>query len=405
METSEHSDDKQKAGQGDVLGELLADVSDEKVVETLSKAFQMLDRLVTVLRVYPNHHPVVESVAKRCVDRISECLHTGPVSVILTPTELLTESGTAIFSREMSETDRFIWYSAHGDGLRLFTLHPGLAVEEIQQFMRVIDQVSQGTVGSDDDTITLLWEQKLKTITYFSVDAFIDVETVEEFNNRTAQEMVDLVIDAAIEQEGAEAAELQTMFQGGAIKGLDTFSSERLRTTLLAKPNPVAKEHLEYALALQIDKIDALYEEWSSGSNLEFRFFEALLSIIRASPGSEPAEYAQEVIETMTLEIIDREMYDSAVRVLKLFKKRQDIFEGGENPLDAIISKVSEPTTVEGLLWRMQKSELHRSTLLELLAMILQPSSGSQFSFRPLPDEGVHDVAAIWQTRGADVLG
>lgn len=51
------------------------------------------------------------------------------------------------------------------------------------------------------------------------------------------------------------------------------------------------------------------------------------------------------------------------------------------------------------------ESGLGKSTLLELLAMILKPSGGGQFSFRPQADGTPHDVAAIWQTRGADLLG
>jgi putative ABC transport system ATP-binding protein len=51
------------------------------------------------------------------------------------------------------------------------------------------------------------------------------------------------------------------------------------------------------------------------------------------------------------------------------------------------------------------ESGLGKSTLLELLAMILKPNGGRQFSFRPQPDEPAHDVAAIWQGRGADRLG
>lgn len=331
----------------------------------------MTDRLMTVLRVYPRHHPLIDQVAERCLERLGEAFVRGPVTVELTPSEILAESGKVIFSREDSESERFIWYNPHSDGLRLVTFEPELDIEDLLKFMAVIDKVAQDGVVSDDDTITLLWDQHLRFISYRSLDAFVDAEVIEEFNGRTPKEAVQLIVEAAATPAGAEGRELSTMFGDVGIGNLDWFSSIRLKHSLETKPHAIGQEHLEYALSLQVDKIEALFGEWKSGGQLEFRFIEALLSIIRASPGSAAADSAQEAIEQMGIEMIEREMYGEAYRVLQLLKSRQELFEALEsNPLEVIVTQISEPTAVEGLMWRMQKSEEHRDELFDLLSFL-----------------------------------
>jgi putative ABC transport system ATP-binding protein len=51
------------------------------------------------------------------------------------------------------------------------------------------------------------------------------------------------------------------------------------------------------------------------------------------------------------------------------------------------------------------ESGLGKSTLLELLAMILRPSGSARFTFSPRRDETPRDLAAIWRAGGADLLG
>jgi hypothetical protein len=346
-------------------------VSEAQVEDALRKFFQMVDRLITVLRVYPMHHPLIDQVAERCLERLAEVLSHGEIKFDLTPSELIGPSGKPVFTREDSESERFIWYNPHSDGLRQVILHPALNIEELIRFMRVIDKVAQDGVISDDDTITLLWDQHLESIDYRSVDAFIDNEIIEEFNNRTPKQMTDMIVEAAVRPSGSENKELGTMFGDVGITSLDWFSSARLKHSLESKPQAIGREHLEYALALKVDKIDGLYAEWTTGGELEFRFIEALLSIIRSAPESEAAASAQKAIEQMGIEMIEREMYGEAHRVLVLLRSRAALFEKRQsNPFDVILATISEPQAIEGLLWRMQKAEHHRLPLVDLLSLL-----------------------------------
>ena len=354
-------------GDLDIAGlETQSEVSED--YQHVTKFFHMLDRLVTVLRVYPKHHPVVANVAARCVERIAELLEgEGEIHIKLTPTEVLSEFDDVLFSREMSEAERFLWYGPHADGIWLFTFKHGLDVEELQKFMSVINQVATDEIYSDDDAVTLLWELQLEHIDYRAVDTFMDNETIEEFNGRTPKEMMDLLVQAAIEPESSAHDELAAMFEVIGIEGLDWFTNQRLEKSLSKEGDPIAREHLEYALSMDKDHLAKLYTEWHAGSNLEFRFVEALLSIIRSSPGDEIVEHVQEIIEKMTLQMIEREMFEPAERVLQLLKSRQDVFEHADNPLEQILEEISEPEVVEGLLWRMQRSEEQKDQLISLL--------------------------------------
>ncbi len=353
----------------DGLSEVSVD-EDRSERAALTRFFQALERLVTVLRVYPAHHPVAETLAARSLERLRELFEKGEVSVLLTPSEVQTLSGEMVFSRELAESKKFFWYAAHSDGLREMTFEPGFDTESLQRLMRVIDRVSQGSVGADDDAITLLWELHLPCFHYRSVDSFVDTEILEEFNGRTADEAVDLVIDAAIAPDEEAGRELGDLFGVVGLEGLDWFSNQRVRHALAVREEAVEKEHLDFGLAQTPEKLDRLLEEWDSGENLEFRFIQALLGILRTNPGSAAAEHARQVIEVMTLEMIDREMYGSAARVLELLEKNQELFGGDEDPLAKIQAAISDPLVVEGLLWRVQSSEEHRGSLLRLVPLL-----------------------------------
>ena len=367
--------DEQRDGDGaDASGaESVDEGGEERRVQTrLSKFFHMVDRLVTVQRVYPRHHPVVDNVAQRSVARLKEVLdERGEVTVELTPTEILSDWGEPVFSREETEAERFLWYNPHSDGLRTMTFRADLEADELQQFVDVIQRVEAGKVGSDDDTITLLWEKQLATISYRSLDSFVDTETIEEFNQRTSKEVVDMVVEAAVEPQGASGREVSQLFEHVGIDCLDWFTSQRVQATFEAKTVEASEHDLAFALSVPDDEIDELNGEWYSGGLLEFRFVEALLSVIRTSPDSMASEHACIVIEKMTLEMLDKEMYRAAGRVLELLHTRTDIFEDAdENPLDDILRTVSEPERVDGLLWRMQKAEEEAETLQTLLEML-----------------------------------
>ncbi|QDG52371.1 hypothetical protein FIV42_16970 [Persicimonas caeni] len=347
------------------------ELSEERIHTCVSKFFGMLDRVVTVLRVYPRHHPVIDSVTQQAVNRLQEVLDAGrPVTVELTPSQVLSEWGEEVFSREMSESERFIWYKPNSDGLRFLTFRPGLDAADLQQLMQVVTAIDSGEVGSDDDTITLLWEKQLDTIAYRSVDTFVDSETIEEFNQRTSKEVVDMVVEAAIEPDGESGQEIDRIFEHVGIDCLDWFTAERVGQSFLTKPIAASEDDLAFALSVTENLVGSLYTEWHSGSLLEFRFIEALLSVIRTSPTSLAAEHARMVIEKMTVEMLDKEMYAAALHVLRLLQTRTEMFErADENPIEAVFASASEPERVEGLLWQLQKSD-SPEPMRELLTLL-----------------------------------
>ncbi|MBA2662081.1 MAG: hypothetical protein H0U74_07270 [Bradymonadaceae bacterium] len=345
----------------------------KRLVSELAGIFNMLDRSITMLRVYPVGHPLVDTFCDQIAERMQTVLVTEEeFHVTLRANELLTDWGQSFFTQESSEREQFLWYMPFSDGVYGLCFHEGVSGDEIQSLMRVIDRVNQETVGLDDDTVTLLWDQDFDHITYYALDGFVDSVIAREFGGLSEPAARDVLIEAAIEPKNSKDREtLRSIFNTNAIDNLDTFTVLHIKSQAGGELQNFRKSDLAYAFKYEPSLGPKLYKQWSSGNDLEHRFIEALISIIRANPESESGRRAGNLIVEITLQLLDIESYGEALAIMEMLRDRRDVFEQTTvDPLKEIIAPLIEPLRLDALFNRMQKLHDQREKLASLLCFL-----------------------------------
>jgi hypothetical protein len=345
---------------------------DQRIASELGTIFNQLDRLVTMMRVYPKGHPILDEIAQGIISRIRPAIATfGDLEINLGATELQTAGGTAFFSAMQSERQQFIYYNTYADGVIRVEFHEGVTSKDLQDFLGVVNRASQGAIGSDDDSVTLLWELNLDSISYVAVEGFVDTGAMESFGDMNEAEATQVVADAAIEPRGAAAAKLAAMFSNLNLVHLDLFT--RMQVTAQAKMAvPALSDHdLAYAFGVDNTVISKLMGEWSSGVDLEYRLIEALLSIVRTSPHSEEGRNAARLVMEVTHNLLDKDLFAQAARVLELLHDRKELFANLDyDPMGDLINELSDPMRLEALIYMMQTNTAKRHELVSLLLML-----------------------------------
>ncbi len=346
---------------------------DKRLASDLTVIFNMLDRLVTMMRVYPKGHPLLDELGTQAADRFKRLFeeHEDSVDVQIGALEATTLGGRPFYSKELSDKDQYLWYSAYADGLMRVTFEIGLTAEEIIDLMVVINRSAQGTISSDDDTVTLLWESNFSHISYFAVEGFIDSGGVETFDNMTEPEAINAITEAAINPTGDDAKALSTMFTNLNTTTLDLFTRMQIKANEEMVTSELSDADLAYAFGVHESTIDGLNKEWTQGVDLEYRLIESLLSIVRTSPTSSAGAKASELIKTVADQLIDTGRYQQAARVLELLHDRRELFKNSEiDPLKELIETLSDPLQLEALLYTMQKNTKERDNIADLLLML-----------------------------------
>jgi len=345
---------------------------DQKLAQEASVIFNMFDRIATMMRVYPKGHPLLDELGVSAAERIQRGIQqVGEIDVKVGAHALSTFYDTEFFSAESSEKHQYIWYNAYADGLQRLTFLEGVTAREVLNFLNVINKSHAGLIHSDDDTVTLLWELELKHIEYFAVEGFVDSGGVEGFANMNEPEAIATIADAAIDPKSEAAKTLMTLFSNLTMVNLDVFTRMQIDAQKRMVVQELKDTDLAYAFGVDPALIEKLGNEWTAGVDLEYRLIEALLSIVRTAPTSEAAARASELIQDVTYQLLDKEMFEQARRVLELLHDRRKLFQQSEiDPLGALIEKLSDPLQLEALLHILQKNTKARDSLVKLLLLL-----------------------------------
>lgn len=367
-----------------------------RVGHDLKTIFNMFDRLVTMMRVYPRGHPILDEIGDQIEKRFKQAFedHGDHFEVMVDATALMTSDETEFFSRELSDKQQFIWYNAYSDGLLTLNFFEGLTTVEILDFLGVIDRSAQGVIASDDDTVTLLWELDLPHLSYEAVEGFADGGAVETFEGMNEPDAVQLIADGIEDPDGDSARRLVHMFENVNLQHVDIFTRMQIRAEQELNVPEIREQDLAYAFVVDQGLIEKLSSEWHEGVDLEYRLIEALLSIIRGAPGSEAAGRASEMIVAIAHQLLDRAMYREASRILELLHDRRELFSNSElDPLGELIDELSDPLRLEALINILQKRPAKRDVILQLL-LLLGPDRVQLQVLRLLSDDSSKVVAA-----------
>lgn len=346
-----------------------------RLADKLTRLFHTLDRMITLLRVYPTGHPLVANFGEQTARQIQEIVDAhDQILVRIKATELLTEWGETFFTREDSEREQFLWYKPAADGIIRFELRDGLGGEELITFMDVINRAALGRLPLDDDTVTLLWEANLEHIDYRAIEGYIDTGEVGVFGGLSEPDAKATVMGAAIDPKGASGQKLDEIFAEEEELEPDLFTRLQYKTQSLEQMTRVPDDMLADAFRVDTTWRHELVTEWTEGNDLEYRFIESLLSVIRTSPGSEQSDRAAESIFEICTQLLDENAYESVTLIVRLLRARAEVFEGlGEedrNPLEEIIEYLSDPLRIESLIFQAQKKPERRRPIVRLLQLL-----------------------------------
>jgi hypothetical protein len=133
----------------------------------VGELFAAVDKALRSQRLYQPNNPVYRgfiTTAQRAVAGLWDDIQSFTVSV--------EETGFRWYGRlfpvgEGRETVPFLLYK---DGVRFLTLLPGFE-DEFERFLDVINRARSLDKASDDDMVTLLWQQEFTSLQYSYVDA------------------------------------------------------------------------------------------------------------------------------------------------------------------------------------------------------------------------------------------
>lgn len=361
----------------------------------LADFVQMLDRLTKVLRVYPRHHPVAEEVAGRCLTRLDDSLEDAPLTIELGTSEVRGPSGDVLHTPADTESEEFIWYQPHEAGLRELTFAPETDSADLRRLMRVVANSSERGSGNDD-IITRLWDLQLDTIEYGLSLADVQGGPVQEFDDRTPGKMVEVLTDAATGDAQARQTLDSTIEQSG-VELLSPVCRQQLDEARQSGIDVGTRKALSFPVSVADERREALLEEWHDDGELESRFLQSLLSILDERPETEAAgEVADRIVE-MALKMLQRGRYATAHRLVEAVRRQRKAFDGEANPLETIRERASDPQVVEGLLWRLQKSEQPDEDLFELMKLFDRKVAQRQALSILAGDDEPRDVTLLYE--------
>ena len=343
-----------------------------KLKADLTVIFHTFDRFITMMRVYPLGHPLIEGFAEQTLQHILRyCESEGSLAIRLKPRELQTEWGETFFSSEESERDHFLWYTPAADGMVELEFLPDVNARDLISLLEVINRADLGKLPLDDDTITLLWERDLRTIEYSAIEGYIDMGELGYFGGLSEPEAKATVMTAAIEPSGEAGKKLATMFEAAPQTQVDVFTRIQVKAKPLDSVTQMPADMLADAFRVDTAWVEGLVEEWLTGNNLEYRLIEALLSIVRVQPDSEHSQRAVDTIFQITTQLLDNYQYNTVITLMKLLHARRKLFEGDEiDPLGDLIGYISDPLRLEALIFQAQRRHEDRKDIIRLLKIL-----------------------------------
>lgn len=342
----------------------------QRIKKQMNTFFHTVDKFVLLLRVYPTGHPLVENFAVSMIQQLREYFKQHDTMYVrVKATELLTEWDEPFFTRQESEREHFLWYIPSLDGLVGFEIPKSVPVKEMVKFLSAISKANSRELPIDDDTITILWDYDLQHIQIHAIENYLSADDSTLFDDMDGAEALVTIMGAVIDPDGEESQTLRGIFQAQRTTlDADAFTRSQYDPETILEVPAVPPNMLADAFRVDTSWSRDLAMEWTSGDNLEYRLIEALLSIVRTDPFSEPAIQAIETISEILSNMLDTSEYEKARPLFELIHKREPLFGDNEehNPLSLMMASIIDPMRIEALLFQAQKYHEDRDAIRKI---------------------------------------
>lgn len=147
--------------------------AEEKDTQKIKAAADLIGFLVRALKtmfLYPQNNPIPQDFKKNLFAKFTNFLeHYDELVLRLEQNQFLCD-GEAIYQDPSIEEG--IAIVLHRDGVRQLAFSKGLTEVELYNFLDILKRLNR--ISSEDDSVTLLWEQDFSHIHYLVVDSYID---------------------------------------------------------------------------------------------------------------------------------------------------------------------------------------------------------------------------------------
>jgi HEAT repeat protein len=138
---------------------------DTSAVENL---MQVLVKGLRALQLYLPNNPIYQKAAENIRNAFEpvweEC---AELNLLITESEFKWEDAVVLSQPDRADSVPWVLFK---DGVRFLTLSPGIEDEEIVQLLDVLHKARALTGDSDDDLLTLLWEQDFQFVRYVTIE-------------------------------------------------------------------------------------------------------------------------------------------------------------------------------------------------------------------------------------------
>ncbi len=141
-------------------------------VHAVEELLRMLGKGQRAVQMYLPNNPVYQRTLQQVTDTFHPVWEMTSRLVLDIQEEQITWDGAPVF-RQTTKAEGLAW-QLYKDGLRRLTFIPGVEVEEIFRFLRVVNRARMLPTDATDDLLTLLWEQEFLLISYAFVEALGD---------------------------------------------------------------------------------------------------------------------------------------------------------------------------------------------------------------------------------------
>jgi serine/threonine protein kinase len=157
----------------------LSDAELRQQTDALTSIFKHLGNAMSWVRQYGLGHPQTQKALAQGYQEISAALASNPHSV-----RWDVMSGAFLFESEpVWAPDRVpfdrIPHQLFADGIRKVQFKPGISEAELRDFLAIMLRDVSTLFGTEDDSLTALWDRRFEHIGYLAVDSFAEGDNLE----------------------------------------------------------------------------------------------------------------------------------------------------------------------------------------------------------------------------------
>ena len=205
----------------------------------VGEILQLLVRAQKTHRLYLGSNPITDRLEAELFTKFSAYLRsTGPVELSVREYQIYHDESVVYENLDGNESLAFLLFR---DGIRRLTFLPELDREELHRFLITLNRVAV-LINTEDDLVTLFWEQDFQAIRYFAIDELSD------------------------EAIGTQVSE---QLSSGILESSSGGGGSPDQVSLAGLEQPVSQLPIESA-QLSGDEIDALRAELKSEENEDF---------------------------------------------------------------------------------------------------------------------------------------